>query len=339
MNLYTIVNVVLLLQLQSFQMAVLQTRTDTPVFVFNSSMLRQPISSQASGNGEGNPLVSAEGTYEYDDPKMEEPLENQFDSQETTVEPEPPVSVASNISRAANETREDSGIQSTTITPNTTHVITSGIQSTTITPNTTHPITENADGFNFTSVETDFNKTTTMPPVNSTEASPDHSGEENGVDNYTMDNSNVTTAVTELPSDTTTTPETYPKSTNTTGPSSTDDPMMSTVVESGFTLANISDRDIVPQAAKNKNSVAWGAILATGLAVCFVAMVAYVLLKKRGRRDFMHRKLVEEFPSDPVLRLDNNDSLDLKYDGSAYYNPGLQTDHIQMANFPQGHQH
>lgn len=38
-----------------------------------------------------------------------------------------------------------------------------------------------------------------------------------------------------------------------------------------------------------------------------------------------------------VLRLENSEPLDLKFDGFAYYNPGLQGDNIQMTNFPQGH--
>lgn len=43
------------------------------------------------------------------------------------------------------------------------------------------------------------------------------------------------------------------------------------------------------------------------------------------------------FPLLTVLRLDNSEPLDLKFDGLAYYNPGLQEDNIQMTNFPQGH--
>lgn len=38
-----------------------------------------------------------------------------------------------------------------------------------------------------------------------------------------------------------------------------------------------------------------------------------------------------------VLQLDNSEPLDLKFDGFAYYNPGLQRDNIQMTNFPHGH--
>ncbi|KAJ8280992.1 hypothetical protein GJAV_G00061950 [Gymnothorax javanicus] len=86
------------------------------------------------------------------------------------------------------------------------------------------------------------------------------------------------------------------------------------------------------------NSTAWGVIIGTALAVGFAGFVIYILLKRKNGQ-FMHRKLVEDIPSDPVLRLDNNEPLDLKFDGSAYYNPGLQGDHIQMTNFPQGHLH
>ncbi|XP_010895353.1 mucin-15 [Esox lucius] len=336
MNLYNIINVVLLLQLQGFHSAWLQTTTDTPGRAIDPHWLRhlkKIAQALTSGSGDVNedgtaeasmvkfdgsnimPSTLSEATTE--DPELLENLESQV----TTVEPELPVSVALNSSHADNE--EDSGLQTTTITPNTTH-----------------QITENPNAFNYTFNETEFNETSTVPDINSTEASPNPNGEK-GVFNDTVDNSNVTTTVTEFPSDTpkTTTPEISPKLTNTTAPSTTDDLTMSTVMESGSTLANISDRALESGTTKNKNSVAWGAILGTGLAVCFVAMVAYVLLRKRGRRDFTHRKLVEEFPSDPVLRLDNNEPLDLKYDGSAYYNPGLQMDHIQMTNFPQGHQH
>nr|XP_057947676.1 mucin-15 isoform X2 [Doryrhamphus excisus] len=38
--------------------------------------------------------------------------------------------------------------------------------------------------------------------------------------------------------------------------------------------------------------------------------------------------------SERVLRLDNSDPLDLNFGGSAYYNPGLQGDNIQMSNIP-----
>lgn len=36
----------------------------------------------------------------------------------------------------------------------------------------------------------------------------------------------------------------------------------------------------------------------------------------------------------PVLRLDNSEPLDLNFGRSAYYNPGLQGDNIQMSHIP-----
>ncbi|XP_076143381.1 uncharacterized protein LOC143125631 isoform X2 [Alosa pseudoharengus] len=84
------------------------------------------------------------------------------------------------------------------------------------------------------------------------------------------------------------------------------------------------------------NGRAWGVILGLAVTVGIVGLVMYVLLKRRERRNFSHSKLVEEAPADPVLRLDNGEPLDLKYDGFGYYNPSLQGDDIQMSNFPSG---
>lgn len=50
----------------------------------------------------------------------------------------------------------------------------------------------------------------------------------------------------------------------------------------------------------NKNGTrAWGAILGTALVVGFVGLIIYVLLKRKGHREFSHTKLVEETSSDP----------------------------------------
>ncbi|KAB5525926.1 hypothetical protein PHYPO_G00145830 [Pangasianodon hypophthalmus] len=91
--------------------------------------------------------------------------------------------------------------------------------------------------------------------------------------------------------------------------------------------------DIQQQQTKSQ---AWGAILGIGVGVALVALVVYIIVKRRNYRAFSHRKLVEDMPPEPVLRLDNNEPLDLKFDGFAYYNPGLQSDNIQMTNFPRG---
>ncbi|XP_026860589.1 mucin-15 [Electrophorus electricus] len=99
----------------------------------------------------------------------------------------------------------------------------------------------------------------------------------------------------------------------------------------------LTDTGVSSDIQKNTNNHAWGAILGIGIAVGITALAVYVITKWRNHRDFSHRKLVEDTRCDPVLRLDNSEPLDLKFDGCAYYNPGLQGDNIQMTNFPQGH--
>nr|XP_015809165.2 mucin-15 isoform X1 [Nothobranchius furzeri] len=99
---------------------------------------------------------------------------------------------------------------------------------------------------------------------------------------------------------------------------------------------NLGESGMDSDPYRRKRNVAWVAILGTAAAAACVGVVAYLVLKKKHQKGFTHRKLVEEFPSDPVLRLDNCEPLDLKFggSGSAYYNPGLQGDNIQMADIP-----
>ncbi|KAK7912983.1 hypothetical protein WMY93_013194 [Mugilogobius chulae] len=85
---------------------------------------------------------------------------------------------------------------------------------------------------------------------------------------------------------------------------------------------------------RQKKKHAWGAVLGTFVAIAVVGLVAYVILKRKHHKDFSHRKL-EEFPSDPVLRLDNSEPLDLNFGRAAYYNPALQSDNIQMSPYPK----
>ena len=49
---------------------------------------------------------------------------------------------------------------------------------------------------------------------------------------------------------------------------------------------------------RSKRNEAWAAILGTAVAVCVIALVVYVILKKKNQKDFSHRKLVE-FSPDP----------------------------------------
>lgn len=138
----------------------------------------------------------------------------------------------------------------------------------------------------------------------------------------------------------------------------------------------------VSDGTESKKGQAWTLVLVIGIVVGVLALGAFIFLNRRNRRDFSHRKLVEEMSPDPgnikltchylhhfeprsmwinvkgfyehntesffhcdalihiiffkVLRLDNSEPLDLKFDGFGYDNPGLQRDNIQMTNFPQG---
>ncbi|KAL1007015.1 hypothetical protein UPYG_G00080750 [Umbra pygmaea] len=338
MHLYAIINAVLLLQLQGFHFALLKTPTDSPGRTIDPSWLRQPkkhdldLISDNDGvhqDGTGGDISSGEeddnlNLYPFSTlfPNF---LESTVEHQETTVLPDSTVSIALNSSQDANVTDDDSGIKT---------------KNNTLSSNATHHITINSNVLNSTFNETVFNKTSTTPATNSTEeASPDPNvGSE--LNNNTVDNYNITTKVPRHFSDSTgtTTHKILQNTTNIASTSTTENIMTTTMNELGFAVGNNSDRALATDAKKNRNSVAWGAILGIGLAVCFVAMVVYIILRQRDHRNFMHRKLVEEFPTDPVLRLDNTEPLDLKYNGSAYYNPGLQMDHIQMTNFPRGHE-
>lgn len=97
-----------------------------------------------------------------------------------------------------------------------------------------------------------------------------------------------------------------------------------------------SDRGLDSDATTSKKSY-WLAVLGTLVAVVFVVAVTYVVLKRKYQRDYSHRKLIEDYPSEPVLRLDNCEPLDLNFGRMAYHNPGLQEDNIQMSDIPRRH--
>ncbi|XP_077570157.1 uncharacterized protein LOC144194754 [Stigmatopora nigra] len=93
-----------------------------------------------------------------------------------------------------------------------------------------------------------------------------------------------------------------------------------------------SERGLTSETSKNKRNEAWGAVLGTAIVVSIVGLATYIILKRRHMKGFSHRKLVEDFPPDPVLRLDNSEPLDLNFRHSAHYNPGVREVDIQMDN-------
>ncbi|RXM34525.1 Mucin-15 [Acipenser ruthenus] len=98
-------------------------------------------------------------------------------------------------------------------------------------------------------------------------------------------------------------------------------------------LSTSTPSDATPHSKENDDGVAVGAIVGTALGISLVALVLYFIFKKAKSESFSHRRLYEDVSADPVLRLDSSaDQLDLRYEGSAYYNPGVTGDSIQMAN-------
>ncbi|TKS69530.1 Mucin-15 [Collichthys lucidus] len=223
----------------------------------------------------------------------------------------------------------------------------------TITPqNSTNLSAQNSTDFSDYSNHTDLQTTTSAPESNATLDNATKTDEDTRLTNATETTSTTTTTTTTTTTVTTTTmPEI--NETAATPPSTTavlsetteatlatstaaapKSPEKANKTDKGSASGSSSERGLEsgPQSSRRKG--AWGAVLGTAVAVACVGLVAYIILKKKHQKGFSHRKLVEEFPSDPVLRLDNSEPLDLNFGGSAYYNPGLQGDNIQMSSFP-----
>lgn len=55
----------------------------------------------------------------------------------------------------------------------------------------------------------------------------------------------------------------------------------------------------VKDATENRKGQAWAIVLGVGIIVGIIALAAFIILNRRNRRDFSHRKLVEETSPDP----------------------------------------
>ncbi|XP_066514021.1 mucin-15-like isoform X1 [Hoplias malabaricus] len=223
--------------------------------------------------------------------------------------------------------------------------------------NTSSTVTPGPDLTTLMTTETDLNSTDAQQPtINSTAPTTGNfTSNETAIDSF--DNQNTTTGINisfttaQQPHTANTSSNSYPTSSNGTIQTTTSQlpTTVSTTVqltESGSQLnrsgGSLDVRDNVQEGVgsdikQKANNQPLGVVLGIAVAVGFVAVVAYVIMKQRNHRDFSHRKLVEDVPPDPVHRLDHGEPLDLKSDGSAYYNPGLQGDNIQMTSFPRGH--
>ncbi|XP_044217093.1 mucin-15 [Thunnus albacares] len=369
MGLHLKITASLLLLVQAFHLAALQDSTDSPGRTIDKSWLRDLAKNLAGGQ-----ITAAEEERENDQGAVTDMesnndyssgiasgsmvIYNEREENETSQE------------KSANKTSDDLGVVMTTEPPTFPNVTTKQPELTnttastdstnssqtnmteteeefhnsTATPQnaTTHLIAQNSTSFPDASNRTDLQTTTMAPERNVTQEVTTKSEEDTGLTNTTT---NVTTtaapdinktatnssSTTVFPSETT---EIIPETPTAAAPNT---PEKANLTDKNAASGSNSERGLASDSQKSKRHGAWGAVLGVAVAVVFVGLVAYIILKKKHQKGFSHRKLVEEFPSDPVLRLDNNEPLDLNFGGSAYYNPGLQGDNIQMSNFPGRH--
>lgn len=320
----------LVLLVQAFHLASLQYTTDSPGRTIDKSWLRGKIpqgsenATFTKGNDEGADVTESNNDY-------------------SGTASGSMVTYSGEEENSGNEKWDDQNVTTTTLSP---EVQNGTIELTELPPTTTTDPT-NASQINMTETEGEFNKTLT--PRNST-SFPDYSNRtdlesQSSVPETNTTEEQTTTSTTTLTTKavpginattTTSSPTTVflpdvPEATTAAAPNT---PEKVNKTDKSAGLAGSSDTDegfaTDPQISKRHN--AWGAVLGTAVAVTFVGLVAFVILKKKQQKAFSHRKLVEEYPSEPVLRLDSSEPMDLKF--GAYYNPGVQGDTIQMSNLP-----
>ncbi|XP_033972464.1 mucin-15 [Trematomus bernacchii] len=370
MGLYLKTTACLFLFVQAFHLASLQNSTDSPGRTIDKSWLRElankvdklqdaadkgaqnesseanimdPSNEHSSGKASGSMVIFTEEEKNLEQKETSDDLTvvtntaptkfptrtKQPELPGTTVSPTPAATDSSNSSKI-NMTEAEEELQNSTTTPRNS---------------STELSTQNSTSVSDHSNTTDSQKTTLAPKSNTTQESKTKPHQDTGITKSTEHNSNTTlpTTVKQEINKTTLSPSTtvLPSETTETSPATTaaaapKTPVTSNKTDKAGASGNNPDRGLATDTHTSKRNGAWGAVLGTGVAVAFVGLVAYVILKKKQQKGFTHRKLVEEFPSDPVLRLDNSEPLDLNFGvgRSAYYNPGLQGDNIQMSNFP-----
>ncbi|XP_071375201.1 mucin-15 [Centroberyx affinis] len=374
MELYLKITAGFLLLVQAFHMALLLESTDSPGRTIDKSWLREPVRNRVGSQNtavedediDGAGMVSSDdnvaripyGSMSIASGEDGDMADQHKDANETsndvtivtatmipifpnntTKQPELPETAVSGNSTAPTTAPSRAGQVNVTGAKEENKDSTTALQNSSL----AHPVTQNSTSFPDLTNNTDLHETTLAPESNDTQESTPET------DTWPTNNAENTTNVTatevpeineasatpsstmDFPSETT---EMIPATMTTIAPSTAEEANMT---DKGAASGGNSERGFASDLQSNKRNEAWGAILGTAVAVACVGLVVYVILKKKNQKDFSHRKLVEEFSSDPVLRLDNSEPLDLNYGGSAYYNPALQMDNIQMTNMPGNH--
>lgn len=371
MELYLKITVCLLLLVQASHLALLQHTTDSPGKTIDKSWLRDRVKNNPGFQNAPGPQDEAEEYQGSEGTAMEssgiasgsmavyneeeENLTNQdknasSGADDLTVAPPAVPPVIQNVTITQGESPDSSQINmtnteeefdnSTSTRQNSTTDLTDATEdlhnsATTLQNSTTNLNSSSAPD---NSHHTDLQTTTLAPEGNDTkesEAKPDEDASlTNATDststNETKESSDTATTMVPEEKATTSSPTTVflPRTTERSPSEEANE------TKQGSATGDSSERGLETDPHTSSRQGAWGAVLGTMVAVACVGLVAYVILKKKHQKAFSHRKLVEEFPSDPVLRLDNSGPMDLNFGGSAYYNPGLQGDNIQMNNFP-----
>lgn len=346
MQLFLKTTAILLLFVQYFHLASLQESTDPPRRTIDSTWYRDK--NKAGGHNDLSGL-----TTEYGQGSLDPNLEGGTDYSSGIASG----SMVDDAEEVANQTSESTTFNGTTLHPDATVSTTAlptdlnqlnmtdtdkEFENSTMTATTMIPDTSTTH-VNPHSSSTELQSTTSAPESNTIQQStvePD-TGLSNDTGTTTTAAVTTTAAETTAPSSMSSTSTAFPSETKETRPATTatapSTSEKANVSDKGSGQGSNSERGLASDSQSNQRKGAWGAILGTAVAVACVGLVVYIILKKKHHKAFSHRKLVEEFPSDPVLRLDNSEPLDLNFGGSAYYNPALQGDNIQMTSFPGRH--
>ncbi|KAM7405785.1 hypothetical protein PAMP_000212 [Pampus punctatissimus] len=315
-----------LLLVQAIHLAALQNSTDSPGRTIDKSWLRDLVMNIAKGQ------INEEET-EYDQVADGTGMESTHDYTNGIASGSMAIYKENETSqeKTASETSNDLTVVTTAEPPTSPNVTTKQPELTTASTDLTNSsqtnMTEEEEEFNNSTTtlqnlpdfsnhtflnHTHYQTTTIAPERNATQGVTKKSDEDTGLTNNTGSTNTTTTVTTTAAPEINKTPTTssatpvFPSETTETIPESTTTTSLNTPEKTNLTDKNASsgsnsERGLASDSHKSKRKGAWGGVLGTAVAVVCVGVVAYVILKKKHQKRFSHRKLVEEFPSDPVF--------------------------------------
>ncbi|GCB72363.1 hypothetical protein scyTo_0006270 [Scyliorhinus torazame] len=99
-------------------------------------------------------------------------------------------------------------------------------------------------------------------------------------------------------------------------------PSISMTIGPSAGVSTVNGKDLAPVAGRVSGGVVIGALLGCILGIILLSLLVYFFCARRKSDHFHHRRLYDNIASDPVLRLNTENAIDLRYqDDAAYYNP------------------